>query len=115
MCPMDPRRARCILLLTEGTNWVGIRTQLGCGDSYIGRWSRRFAAERLAGLYSPHRGQPVSALTPQLEARILDATRRGPQVGSTHWSSHRLAQVLGIFHMMAARVLDPARASKPSM
>ena len=110
MCPMDPRRARCILLLTEGTNWVGIRTQLGCGDSYIGRWSRRFAAERLAGLYSPHRGQPVSALTPQLEARILDATRRGPQVGS-----HRLAQVLGIFHMMAARVLDPARASKPSM
>ena len=83
--------------------------------SYIGRWSRRFAAERLAGLYSPHRGQPVSALTPQLEARILDATRRGPQAGSTHWSSHRLAQVLGIFHMMAARVLDPARASKPSM
>jgi transposase len=100
----EARRARCILLLAEGSNWVGIRTQLGCGDSYIARWSRRFAAERLAGLYSRHRGQPVSVLTPPLEARILDATRRGPQDGSTHWSSRRLAKVLGISHMMVARV-----------
>jgi transposase len=100
----EARRARCILLLAEGSNWVGIRTQLGCGDSYIARWSRRFAAERLAGLYSRHRGQPVSVLTPQVEARILDATRRGPQDGSTHWSSRRLAKVLGISHMMVARV-----------
>ncbi len=100
----DARRARCILLLAKGTNWVRIRTQLSCGDSYIARWSRRFAAERLAGLYSRHRGQPVAVLTPKLEARILAFTRRGPQDGSTHWSSRRLAKVLGISHMMVARV-----------
>lgn len=100
----DARRARCILLLAAGANWAHIRTQLSCGDSYIARWSRRFAAERLAGLYSRHCGQPTTVLTPKLEARILDLTRRGPQDGSTHWSTRRLAQMLGISHMMIARV-----------
>jgi transposase len=100
----DARRARCILLLAAGVNWAHIRTQLSCGDSYIARWSRRFTAERLAGLYSRHCGQPTTVLTPKLEARILDLTRRGPQDGSTHWSTRRLAQMLGISHMMIARV-----------
>jgi transposase len=100
----DARRARCILLLAAGANWAQIRTQLSCGDSYIARWSRRFTAERLAGLYSRHCGQPTTVLTPKLEARILDLTRRGPQDGSTHWSTRRLAKMLGISHMMIARV-----------
>jgi transposase len=100
----EARRARCILMLAEGVNWTCIRTQLSCGDSYIARWRARFAAERLAGLYSRHCGQPASVLTPKLEARILDHTRRGPQDGSTHWSTRRLAKVLGVSHMMVARV-----------
>ncbi len=100
----DAQRARCILLLAEGAHWGHIRTRLHCGDSYIARWRRRFTAERLAGLYSRHRGQPVSVLTPQLEARILERTRRGPQDGSTHWSTRRLAKFLDVSHMMVARV-----------
>ncbi|MGH9602025.1 MAG: IS630 family transposase [Terriglobales bacterium] len=100
----EARRARCLVLLAEGTHWARIRTQLRCGDSYIARWRARFAAERLAGLYSRHRGQPVSVLSPKLEARILDLTRRGPQDGSTHWSTRRLATRLGVSHMMVARV-----------
>ncbi len=100
----EARRARCIVLLATGIHWSGIRSQLSCGDSYIARWNARFAAERLAGLYSRHRGQPVSVLTPKLEAQILDRTRRGPQDGSTHWSTRRLARLLNISHMMVARV-----------
>lgn len=100
----DARRARCLLLLAEGANWARIRGQLRCGDSYIARWSRRFAVERLTGLYSRHWGQPTTVLTPKLEARILDLTRRGPQDGATHWSTRRLATVLGLSHMMIARV-----------
>lgn len=100
----EARRARCLLLLAEGTSWARIRAQLGCNDSYIARWSARFADERLAGLYSRHRGQPATVLTPKLEARILDLTRRRPQDGSTHWSTRRLAKTLGMSHMMIARV-----------
>lgn len=100
----EARRARCLLLLTAGTSWARIRAQVGCYDSYIARWSARFAAERLAGLYSRHRGQPATVLTPKLEARILDLTRRGPQDGSTHWSTRRVGKALGVSHMMVARV-----------
>src|SRR5688572_30935686 len=71
----EARRARCILLVAEGTNWAEVRRQLDCGDSFIARWTGRFAAERLAGLYSRHCGQPPSKLTAKLEARILEATR----------------------------------------
>lgn len=85
----DARRAQCMLLLADGASWAQIRWQLRCGDPYIARWSRRFAAERLAGLYSRHCGQPARVLTPKLEARILEWTRRGPQDGTTHWSSRR--------------------------
>jgi transposase len=93
-----------VLLAAAGTPWSEIRMQLDCSDSYIARWTSRFARERLAGLYSRHRGQPATVLTPRLEARILDLTRRGPTDGRTHWSTRRLGRSLGISHMMVARV-----------
>ena len=100
----DARRARLILMLEEGESWAQIRHVLGCSDSFISRWARRFDEERLAGLYSRHRGQPASKLTPKLEARILQATRKKPSDGSTHWSTRRLGMKLGVSHMMVARV-----------
>ena len=100
----EARRARCILLVAAGATWAEIRSQLGCPDSYINRWTKRFADERLAGLYSRHRGQPATKLTPKLEARILAATRRAPPDGSTHWSTRKLGKHLRLSHMMVARV-----------
>ena len=88
----------------RGSAWAEIRTLLHCSDSYIARWTGRFAAERLAGLYSRHRGQPASKLTARLEARILEATRHAPGAGATHWSTRRLGKHLGLSHMMVARV-----------
>jgi len=35
-------------------------------------------------------------LTPRMEARILTATREKPKDGSTHWSTRRLAEHLGL-------------------
>ena len=101
----DVRRARLILLLDSGHTWASIRDKLDCPDSFIARWSKRFAAERLAGLFSRHAGQLPTTLTPALEARILDWTvKRKPPDGSTHWSTRKLAAKLKISHMMVARV-----------
>src|SRR5262245_66083146 len=88
----EARRAQCILLASEGVSWAAMRVQLDCSDSYIARWTGRFRAERLAGLYSRHRGQPATTLTPRLEARILEATRRGPGGGGAHWSTRGLGK-----------------------
>src|SRR5215831_13320873 len=101
----DARRARLILLLEAGETWALIRDKLDCNDAFIDRWSKRYAAERLAGLFSRHSGQEASRLSAQLEARILEWTiKRKPADGSTHWSTRKLGQQLGVSHMMVARV-----------
>jgi transposase len=110
----DARRARLILLLEAGETWAQIREKLSCNDAFIDRWSKRFAGERLAGLFSRHAGQEPSTLTPQLEARILEWTIKRKPAASTHWSTRKLAEQLGVSHMMIARVwrkhsLKPAR------
>jgi transposase len=104
----DVRRARLILLLARGKSYLTIRQVLGCNPNYISRWKGRFEAERLAGLYSHHRGRAVEKRTPALEAKILEWTRRPAPDGSTHWSSRKLAQHLGVSHMMVARVWQRA-------
>ena len=100
----DARRARVILLLDEGLTWDEVMERVGCSRGFVSLWSRRFREQRLAGLFSRHRGQKADVLTPKLEARILDATRKPPTDGTTHWSTRRLGAHLGISHMMVQRV-----------
>src|SRR5882724_7954835 len=80
----DVRRARLILLLAQGKSYLAIRQVLGCNPNYISRWKGRFEAERLAGLYSHHRGRAVeetnsgagsqdSGMDPQTCAAWFDA------------------------------------------
>ncbi len=100
----DARRARLILLLEAGETWAQIREKLSCNDAFIDRWSKRFIAERLAGLFSRHAGQEPSTLTPELEACILEWTVKRKPRAATHWSTRKLADELGVSHMMIARV-----------
>jgi transposase len=100
----DARRARAILLLSDGFTWDEVCERLECSRGFVASWSQRFDEQRIAGLYSRHVGQVATVLTPQLEARILDATRRAPADGSTQWSTRKLGAHLQISHMMVARV-----------
>ena len=75
------RRARVILLLAEGVTWNAVCHAVGCSRGFVALWRQRFTDERLAGLYSRHRGQAPRRHTPQTEARILEATRRAPATG----------------------------------
>src|SRR6266478_9564726 len=101
------RHARLILLLAEGLTWAEIRAKLDCADSYISRWSKRFEADRLAGLFARHAGRERYKVTDRVEARVLAwTTKHKPADGSTHWSTHMLAAELGgdISHMTVARI-----------
>jgi transposase len=100
------RHARLILLLADGLTWADVREKLDCSDSYIDRWSKRFAADRLAGLFARHAGRERYKVTDQIEARVLArTTERKPADGSTHWSSRKLAAELGdISHMTVTRI-----------
>ena len=99
----DARRARLILLLADGHTWDEASERIDCSRGFVASWSKRFAEQRIAGLYSRHIGQVASVLTPELEARILESTRHPPSA-STHWTTRKLAAHLEISHMMVARV-----------
>jgi hypothetical protein len=48
----DARRARLIVLLPSGDTWAAIRSKPACNDAFIDQWSKRFAEERVAALFS---------------------------------------------------------------
>ncbi len=100
----DARRAKVILMLAAGDSFTAIAAAIGCYPAYIARWKARFETERLAGLHAKYRGQVPTVRTPALEARVLAKTRQQPSDGSTHWTTRKLAKVLGISHMLVARV-----------
>jgi hypothetical protein len=52
----DARRARLILLLAEGHTWDEITERIECSRGFVASWSKRFAEQRIAGLY----GRPVT-------------------------------------------------------
>ena len=92
----DARRADVILRSARGQSVREIAGALGCSTSYVQRWTTRFRQTRLSGLVAQHRGRKARANAATLEAKVLAWTRRGPDDGSTHWSSRRLARKLGI-------------------
>ncbi len=99
----DLKRARLLLLLADGASYDTIQETLDCGRAFVALWKSRFLEERLAGLYSRHQGRAPNVLTPGMEARILEWTRRKPTDRATHWSTRRLAKALGVSHMLIAR------------
>jgi len=100
----DNKRARLMLLVAMGLSFSEICRRLNCTDRYISVWKRRFEQERLKGLDSRYRGSQRRVRTAQMEAKILEATRKGPCDGTTHWSSYRLAKHLGVSHTTVHRV-----------
>ena len=100
----DARRAQVILMLADGESFTTIMAAVGCYPDYVSRWKQRFEADRVAGLRAQYRGQPPTVRTPALEARVLAKTRQKPPDGSTHWTTRKLGKVLGISHMLVARI-----------
>ena len=100
----DARRAQVVLALGSGLGVRAVAGILNCSSSYVQRWRERFVANRLAGLVARHQGRKVRPDAAKLEARILERTRRGPQDGTTQWSSRRLAAQLGTNHMTVSRI-----------
>jgi transposase len=93
-----------MLLIAKGLSFSEICRRLNCTDRYVSVWKRRFEQERLKGLDSRYRGSQRRVRTAQMEAKILEATRKEPSDGTTHWSSYRLAKHLGVSHTTVHRV-----------
>jgi transposase len=98
------RRARAVLLLAAGASYADVTAAVGWSSATTAKWKARFLSDRLAGLWGRHQGSRPTVLTPILEARVLDWTRKAPPHGATHWSTRTLAARLKLSHTMVARI-----------
>src|SRR3954452_9300120 len=105
----DARRARVILMMTNGDSYSTIEKAIPCYRDYINRWRRRFLASRLEGLRARYCGSIPTVLTPAMEARVLEKTRQAPPDGTTHWSTRKLGRLLKIHHNLVGKTCRRAR------
>lgn len=102
------RRARVILALADGDSYATIAAAHGVTDSYIARWKQRVVNGGLPALGDlPRSGRP-DRLDPRLEAKILARTRERPPAPLTHWTTRRMAKLIGVSHVTVQRVWQRA-------
>lgn len=105
----DVFKARLILMLASGRSYSEIRMRLETTAPTISHWKRRFLEDRIDGLIATrHPGRKATVITPRLQARVLEATRRKPKDGSTHWSVRKLARELRISKDAVHRIWQKA-------
>jgi transposase len=102
------QRARAMLLLAAGASYAEVTATVGWSSATIAKWKSRFEGNRLAGLWGRHKGSKPRLRTPQMEARILNWTRKAPPNGATHWSTRSLAKRLDVPHTLVQRVWQRA-------
>jgi transposase len=102
-------KARMVLMLAAGRSYAEIQERLQTTAPTISRWKKRFLDKRVSGLVEArHPGQAPRVITPRLQARVLEATRRKPKDGSTHWSVRKLARELDISKDAVHRIWQKA-------
>lgn len=89
-------RARIVLACAEGAANKEVAARLGACEDTVGKWRRRFIAERLEGLGDePRSGAPRSVDDERIEAIIVRTLESLP-ADATHWSSRGMARASGL-------------------
>jgi len=89
-------RARIVLACTEGLENKAVCRRLEVHPQTVGKWRRRFLAQRVEGLRDdPRPGAPRTIEDERIAAVITRTLESQPQ-GSTHWSSRGMARQSGL-------------------
>src|SRR3954451_18497663 len=88
-------RSRIVLACAEGADNKTAAARWGCAEATVGKWRRRFVADRLDGLVDePRPGAPRSITDEQVEQVLVATLERTPR-DATHWSRASMAAESG--------------------
>jgi transposase len=99
-------RARIILACAEKAQPSNqdVAQRLHVNQATVGKWRRRFVAERLDGLSDdPRPGAPRKITDDKVEAVIVKTLEETP-VDATHWSTRSMAQKVGLSPSSVGRI-----------
>lgn len=89
------RRARIVLAAASGLDNKTICSVLGTNANTVSTWRRRFAADRLDGLYDEPRPGTPRKIGDDEVAETIRLTLETTPVGATHWSLRSMAKAVG--------------------
>src|ERR1700730_17745568 len=99
-------RARIVLACAEKAQPSNreVARPLHVNQATVGKWRRRFVAERLDGLLDdPRSGAPRTITDDKVEALIVKTLEETP-VDATHWSTRSMAQKVGVSPSSVGRI-----------
>ena len=95
------QRAQIVLLAANGMQNREIAEEMGVGRIQVARWRGRYAEKRLAGI---ERDLPRGAPPKKVDvARLLELTTQSKPEAATHWSTRKMAEVLGVHSSSISR------------
>lgn len=98
------QRARVILACAEGKNNTAVAARQHLTQQTVGKWRRRFIAQRLQGLLDEPRPGTPRRLSDREVERVLTMTLESTPRDATHWSTRSLAQACGLSRSSVHRI-----------
>jgi transposase len=89
-------RARIVLLCASGSTNREVARQLRVNEATVGKWRRRFVADRLDGLFDEPRPGAKRTITDDQVERVIVKTLEDKPLDATHWSTRSMAAAVGM-------------------
>ncbi|GAA2801807.1 IS630 family transposase [Saccharopolyspora taberi] len=98
-------RARIVLACAEGLSNSEVSRRLGVSLPTVGKWRRRFLADRIGGLDDePRPGAPRTITAAQVELVVTKTLREQPEGRGGPWSTRSMAEATGMSQTAISRI-----------
>lgn len=98
-------RCRIILRCADGLQSKVVATELGVHEHTVGKWRRRFRADRIDGLLDEARPGRRRTIGDDQVAAVIERTLRTTPADATHWSIRSMAAETGFSHTTSSQTL----------
>src|SRR4051794_19735670 len=97
-------RSKIILACAEGRDNSDVAARLRVNPVTVGKWRKRFLADRLEGLADEPRPGAPRSITDATVERIITKTLEEKPKDATHWSTRDMAEAVGLSQSSIGRV-----------
>jgi len=90
----DSKRARIVLLLSQGLTQTEVARRTGVSPSSVNKWSQRFRRDKLEGLLVKPRPGRTPTITAEKIAQVIEMAGQF-RPGRSVWSTRSMAEEVG--------------------